>query len=230
MLCMRILVAHNFGNRMHRAIQRRSHQVIHCRIHNNERFTAAFLHVDNPCQQHTRGPNDRPTRLQEKVQPERLEYLRNHARVRFAGRRLFRRVANSESTAKVEIFQRNSVLAQFSNVTGQPMQGTPKRIHRHNLRADMNADSLPTDPLRFPMRKIQTACLVPVEPKLVLVTPSRDMRVTAGLYIRVHANRNRRSLAAASGAARRFFQQNLQFGFRLHIEKENPAEPAFSRR
>src|ERR1700683_1061258 len=73
------------------------------------------------------------------------------------------------------------------------------------------------------MSQIQTPSLVPVEPKLVVEAAGGDMRVAPGLHIRIHANGNSGDLTAAFHIARRLLQQDLQFRFRFHVEKKNPA-------
>src|SRR5258708_13128432 len=85
----------------------------------------------------------------------------------------------------------------------------------------MRADSLPADPFRISMRKVESFCFRPFQSEFVLVTPGCDMRVTAALHIGIHPNRSCRWLAASSCQSRRLFDQNLEFRFRLSVEQQN---------
>src|SRR5467141_1403776 len=76
------------------------------------------------------------------------------------------------------------------------------------------------------MRQVQASRLLPIQAKLVLVAPRRDVRMAAGLHIRIHANRNRRHRSAAPPFPRRLFQQRRKLRFTLNIEEQDAARTA----
>src|ERR1700730_7659435 len=71
------------------------------------------------------------------------------------------------------------------------------------------------------MRQIETPSLFPIHSEFVLVTSGGNLRVTAGLHIRIDANRDRGNGRAALLLLCGFFEQRFEFCFGLNIEKEN---------
>ena len=57
----------------------------------------------------------------------------------------------------------------------------------------------------------------------MLVPSRRNMRMPARLHIRIHSNRNRRQHCRRAQRFASFFEQNLEFRFRLDVEKQDPA-------
>src|SRR5690349_9753043 len=73
------------------------------------------------------------------------------------------------------------------------------------------------------MRQIKSQRLLPIQPKLMLVPPRGDMRMPAGLHIRIHADRDRRRRRAAPSLSPSLFQQRHEFRLGFDIEKQNPS-------
>src|SRR5215467_2022080 len=71
------------------------------------------------------------------------------------------------------------------------------------------------------MFDVKLARRSPIQPEFVLMMSRRNMRVSAGDNIRVHADRNIRHSAALPSCG--FIEQDVQFGFRLGIEQQNSA-------
>src|SRR5216683_6777085 len=71
------------------------------------------------------------------------------------------------------------------------------------------------------MCQIEAVRLFPIKSEFVLMAAGGNVWVTAGLHVRIDANRNRGDGGAALLLLRRFFQQRIELGFRLDIEKEN---------
>src|ERR1700674_2718660 len=95
----------------------------------------------------------------------------------------------------------------------------------------MRADSPPADPFRIPMRKVKSLRLIPVQTKLVFVTPGCNVRVAAGLHIGIHSNRRRRRPASSPGQSRSLLHQDVELRFGFGVEKQNSrasASPASS--
>src|SRR5256714_4496139 len=101
---------------------------------------------------------------------------RPQGRVGFAPRRFFVGVAHAQPAAKIQEFQCDAFRAQFLHARRQAAHGAAKGIEAHNLRADVHADSLPTNPLRTAMGKIYSARFSPIETKLVFVASGGNMR------------------------------------------------------
>ena len=104
---------------------------------------------------------------------------------------------------------------------GQPAKCTAKWNERRNLRADMRADSLPANPFRITMRKVESFRLGPVQAKLVFMTPGSNMRVPACFDVRIHPNRRCRWPASSCGHSRRLLHQNVQLGLGFGVEKQD---------
>ena len=90
----------------------------------------------------------------------------------------------------------------------------------------MRADSPPADPFRIPVRKVKAFRLIPVQAKLVFMTPGCNVRMAAGLHIGIHANRRRRRPASPYGQSRRLLHQDIEFRLGFGIEKQNSRVPA----
>src|ERR1700739_3037826 len=103
-------------------------------------------------------------------------------------RRLLRRIANAQSAAAIDIAQRNSRARKITHKSGEARQRAAVRIHRKNLRTDMRADSLPVNPSRTAVLQIKFAPGFPVNSKFVAMVPRGDVRMAAGLDVRIDAN------------------------------------------
>src|SRR5229473_1240278 len=71
------------------------------------------------------------------------------------------------------------------------------------------------------MCQIEAVRLFPIKSEFVLMAAGGNVRVAAGLHVRIDANRNRGDRGAALLLLCGFFQQRFELGFRLDIEKEN---------
>src|SRR4029077_3196674 len=116
------------------------------------------------------------------------------------------------------------------DIARQPSQRPLKRAELHNLRADMHADSPPLHIPRTAVCQVQASRVLPIQSKLVLVAARRDVRMAAGLYIWIHADRYRWHRRAAPPLPRGLFRQRRKLLFRLNIEKQNAPRTAASGR
>src|ERR1700674_834670 len=139
-------------------------------------------------QKHTCGTDQRAARLDQQVAAERSDDSREFRGPGRFFRRLLRRVANSESTAAIEVTERDARARKLAHKSSQTRQSAPVRCKRQNLRSDMRADSLPVDPARIAMLEIEAARGLPVNPKLVAMVSSGNVRMAAGLDVRIDAD------------------------------------------
>src|SRR5690348_10741019 len=84
----------------------------------------------------------------------------------------------------------------------------------------MRAKSFPANPFRIAMREIQSLRFPPVQSELVFVPSRGNVRMAAGLYVRVYADGCCR-FCAFFNDSRGLFVQDLQFSFGFHVEKQN---------
>src|SRR6266853_2090732 len=81
----------------------------------------------------------------------------------------------------------------------------------------MRADSLPLDPARVTVLKVQAPRAVPINAEFVAMVSSRDMRMAPGLDIRIDADGRR----CAHSQPRRLLEEQFDFGLRFHVEQQN---------
>jgi hypothetical protein len=60
----------------------------------------------------------------------------------------------------------------------------------------------------------------------MFVPSGGDVRMPAGLDVRIHPNRRRRPLSPALNQARRFFHENLELRLRFSIEQQDACAPS----
>ena len=76
------LAARHPRNRMHRAIQRRPHQIIHRRVHNHKCLAATLFHVDTRVSSTPAGPMMVRPGSSKRCSPSGRKFLRDHSSVR----------------------------------------------------------------------------------------------------------------------------------------------------
>ena len=81
----------------------------------------------------------------------------------------------------------------------------------------MRADSLPLDPARIAVLEVEASRGLPVNPEFVAMVSGGDVRMAAGLDVRIDADGRR----GAHTQPRRLRGQQIQFRGRFHIEKKN---------
>ena len=169
-------------------------------------------------QQHAGGADQRTSRLDQQVAAERTNDARELRGPGRFFRRLLRRVANAESAAAIEIAERDARARKFAHKSSQARQSAAVRSKRQNLRSDMRADSLPVDPARIAVLKIEAARGLPINSKFVAMMSGGNVRMAAGFDVRIDADGRR----GAHAQARRLRSQQVELRGRLHIEKKNP--------
>src|SRR3974390_692946 len=152
----------------------------------------------------------------------------NHSReLRGPGRcfrRTFRRVANPQSAPGIKVAERDASTRKLAHKSNEARQCAAVRCERHNLRADMRADSLPVDPAGTPMLQVEPARRFPIDSKFVAMMSGGNVRMATGNDVRIDADGRR----SAHSHARRFGSKQIKLCGRLHIEEKNAREKPFS--
>ena len=133
---------------MRRVIKDGAREVVHRSIDNDERLVRIPLGVNHARKQNARRSNDGPAGFKKQSDTKRLDEVRNHARVGGARNGPFVGVTNAQAATEIKILQSNALLVQIKKIAGQKLQRLPERRQIDNLRADVGADSLPTNVFR----------------------------------------------------------------------------------
>src|SRR5882672_1272297 len=139
-------------------------------------------------------------------------------------RRLLRGVTYAKASAAIEITECDPLALEVAEKTRQACQRAAIRRKREDLRTDMSADSLPLDPARVTVFKVEAPRAVPIDSEFVAVVPGRNMRVAPGLDIRIHPNR----CGSARAETRRFRDEQVELSWRFHVEKQNARAQRFA--
>src|SRR5215472_9557663 len=204
-------------------IQDRTYQIVHGSIRDHESLSGIALHVNHAREQHASGPHKPAAGFNQQLTIKSPGEPGERARINRQIERLFLLVANAHAAADIDDFKTNAACRQFAHMRGQLAERPATGSRAQNLRAEVSADAAPDNPSRIILLEIKAARRIPVHSKFMVVLAGGNVLVAAGGNIGVDANSQRWPLAARVYVALRFFEQELQFRFRFHVEKKNPA-------
>ena len=118
-------------------VQAGPQQIVHRRVHDGERFRAGLLDVEDARQQHAGVPRDHAAGFHDDLALRRLQERRHGIGVFPGMRRRFVRIGNAESSADVQIPDRNAPAFQRLDQLHDLFQGLHKGTDLRQLRADV---------------------------------------------------------------------------------------------
>lgn len=182
-----------------RLIQRRADQVVHRRVDDGEVFMFGVLEVLDLRQQHAGIGDDETARLEHQRQVTSVQALAHSLDVVGSQWRLFIAIAHAQTTTEIDVAQVNAAVAQTVDQIQQAIERIKERWQGGQLRTDVAVD---TD--HFQVRQMRGAHVHVFgvgdgDAELVLFETGRNVRVGAGIDVRVHAQRNRGANAQLGG-------------------------------
>src|SRR5215469_12378156 len=122
------------------------------------------------------------------MQAERACHLRHHSRIFLTPSCSFIRIPNAKAPAEIQIPQRNSCRCKLLHIAADSLESAAEGIERHDLRADVRADSLPMNEPRALVLQVQALRFGPLQPEFMMVSARRNVRMAAGLNVGIRAN------------------------------------------
>src|SRR5262249_44763159 len=122
-------------------VERRPDEVVHGRVHDDEALGLGRLAVEHPRQEDAGVAHDRSPWLDDHGDAELARQRYQYARVVFVAGRLLVTVADAETTAQIEIADRDATLAQRLGQRSEAGARVGERRRLGELRADVHLDA-----------------------------------------------------------------------------------------
>ena len=194
-------------------IQRRADQVVHRRIDDHEGLFAAILHIDDFGDEDTGIADDQPAGLGDQFAVEVAQLVLDRFRIGVRQRRraVVVLVGNAETAADIDVIDGMAIGAQRRDQILQQAEGVVEGLQLGDLAADMHVDAGDFNARQSGGMGIDGAGALPGNAELVFLLAGRDLRMRAGIDIRVDAEGDRRAFACLDGALVQHFQFRLGF-------------------
>ena len=200
-------------------VQRRPQEVVHPGVGDHERLAALLLDVEHARQQHARRAGDGAARLDqgaERPARERGEHGRG------VGFRRHGRLADPDSSADVECFDRKAGRGQALRQARQVPRGLGERPGLQDLASDVRLNADHADAGKAAGLLEDRARPPDVHAELVLLQARRDVRMRLRVDVRVDPQGHSRRLAALP----RDRVDLLDLPLGLGVEGEDPGRDA----
>lgn len=148
------------------------------------RSSLQVLHLG---QQHAGIGNNRPARFENQLQIAAGQFGLQRGGILLRVGRVFVAVVNAEATADIEVMNMNAIGRQTINQRQQTVHRLEERFDLGQLRADVAIDADDVDVWQRRRLLIQGDSPFNRHTELVLFEPSGDIRVGAGIDVRIDA-------------------------------------------
>ncbi len=216
-------LARSYGNNfMMRLVKRRTNEVIHASVKDDEVFLAIFLDVEHAGDKRSGLGDEKASGFEKEMDSfesadglfERGGVLLNF----FFGAEGQRCVIfDAQPSSGVEELDGQPIFTELLNERGDAAGGGSEGVGSANLRADVNTDSGGLDPLVLCRAAIDSAGAVNVDAKFVLAQSSGDVGMGFGEDVRIDAQRDAGALLELGCA----FGEQVELALTLDVKEQD---------
>ena len=180
---------------METVVHRRTNQVVHRSVLNDEQFASFSLRIDDAADEDTRVADDEPARFEGQPALGRFDGGDDHLRVLGCGQPFVFAVADSEAASQIDPVDVVTVTPQSLNNLDRLRPGGLIRIGRENRRAEVHVDPLQRESLVSQHLSSQFAEPLDVHPELVPLLARRRLGMRLRVDVRIEPQRHATDLS-----------------------------------
>ena len=202
-----------------RLVQRRTDEVVHAGVDDDEVLGLAALQVEHARHQDAGIADQEPPRLEDQRAAEIAGRVLHHRRIGLGPRRriVVLAIGNAETAAKIDVRDDVAVGAQGAHELGQQREGVVERLQLGDLAADMHVDAGDLHARQLRRTGVDVARAADRNAELVLGLAGRDLGVGLRIDVGIDADRDVGDAALAGGDR----GQQFELALGLDVDAEN---------